>query len=113
MLAERTFANILHQIQASNLNFHLQISPFSALISLKKTLVKDKSGALILPPASPVKNDELAALTAQNLILERDITTLNNKYQHAVDDCEAAHNKVKYLEANIQVKKEPIETAPF
>ena len=66
-----------------------------------------------MPPASPVKNDELVALAAQNLILERDITTLNNKYQHAVDDCEAAHNKIKYLEANIQVKKEPIENAPF
>ena len=30
----------------------MQISPFSAIISLKKSLVKDKSGALRLPPES-------------------------------------------------------------
>jgi hypothetical protein len=50
MLASSTFDAIIKQIQTSHLNFHLQISPFSAIISLKKTLIKDKSGTFLLPP---------------------------------------------------------------
>jgi hypothetical protein len=53
MFAKRSFDSILEQVQASNLNFQLQISPFSATISLKKTLIKDKLGNLLLPP-SPI-----------------------------------------------------------
>ena len=39
MVAKRTFDNLLELIQSSNLNFHLKISPFSALIYLKKSLI--------------------------------------------------------------------------
>ena len=52
MIASRTFNDIIELVQTSNLNFQLQVSPFSAYISLKKSLVKDKSGAPILPPTS-------------------------------------------------------------
>ena len=41
MMASIAFDNILKEIQTSNLNFQLQVSPFSAQISLKKSLVKD------------------------------------------------------------------------
>ena len=54
MVASRTFDSILNQIQISNLNFHLQVSPFSANISLKRSPVKDKSGSPICyPPTTP------------------------------------------------------------
>ena len=43
MMAEETFSNIIQQVQLSNLNFQLQLSPFSAMISLKKTLLKINS----------------------------------------------------------------------
>jgi hypothetical protein len=33
MVASRTFDSILQQIQSSNLNFQLQISPFSAILA--------------------------------------------------------------------------------
>ena len=49
MIAENTFDYILSQVQNSSLNFQLQLSPFSAYISLKKSLVKDKLGKPLLP----------------------------------------------------------------
>ena len=52
MLADQAFSNILDGIQKSNLNFQLQVSPYSAFISLKKSLVKDRSGSILLPPPS-------------------------------------------------------------
>ena len=51
MLASKAFETIIDNIRDSTLNFQLQMSPFSALISLKKTLVTEKSGVSRLPPA--------------------------------------------------------------
>ena len=112
MLAKKTFENILHQIQISNLNFHLQMSPFSAHISLKKTLVKDRSGTTLLPPSCPpnhAMNVDYEALASKNIMLERDLVTVTSEYQHAVDDCEEAHRKIQILEAKLEVKTEPSE----
>ena len=54
MVASQTFDSIIQQILTSNLNFQLQMSPFSANISLKKTPIKDRYGAPIcLPPSLP------------------------------------------------------------
>ena len=110
MLAGKTFENILHQIQTSNLNFNLQLSPFSALISLKKTLVKDRTGTSLLPPPCPparIEAEDMLALAAKNALLERDVAALTINYGNAVDDCEVAHTKIKSLETIIQLKKEP------
>ena len=45
MAASRTFDSILQQVQSSNLNFQLQISPFAANISLKRSPIRDRNGA--------------------------------------------------------------------
>ena len=81
MLASTTFYKILDLIKSSNLNFQLSLSPFSAQISLKKSLVKDRSGMFLLPPsvfqtinfvnASP----NPTAICPQN----DDVTKLNNE----------------------------------
>ena len=49
MLAMQAFEDIIDNVQSSGLNFQLQISPFSAIISLKKSLVRDRSGNPIIP----------------------------------------------------------------
>ena len=49
MIAAQTYYDILEKIQHSNLNYYLQVSPFSAAISLKKSPVKDKSRRPLLP----------------------------------------------------------------
>ena len=109
--ASRTFDKILEIIQSSNLNFQLKISPFSALISLKKYLVKDKLGVPLSPPFNPkltdISGDALAALIAKNLKLERDLETLRVNYEHSVDDCETSHQTIKTLQSQLHI----VETA--
>ena len=109
MLSSNAFENIINQIRTSNLNFQLQMSPFSACISLKRSLVKEKSGAFLLPPAapeSPNSESEIAALVKKNLLLENKLVEINENYARAVDDClKVTMNLEKHQKDNI--KKEP------
>ena len=52
MFAANKFDQILDIVKNSHLNFQLQLSPYSAVISLKKTVIKDKSSAPVLPSTS-------------------------------------------------------------
>ena len=47
--ASSVFENLIKKVQNSNLNFRLELSPFSAKISLKKSFIRDKSGIPVLP----------------------------------------------------------------
>ena len=49
MAINTTFASILNEIQLSNLNFCIQMTPFAAYITLKKSVQKDMNGV----PATP------------------------------------------------------------
>ena len=70
-MANSLFNDILHRIRCSNLNFQLQISPFSAHVSLKKTFIRDKLGNMLPPSASvlPVDDKYLRNLEYQNKLL--------------------------------------------
>ena len=87
MVASRTFDSILEQIQASNLNFQLQISPFSASILLKRSPIKDKSGAPHFLPRSsssclsPASVADTATLASKNLIFETKLKSLSQDYE--------------------------------
>ena len=50
MMALKAYENVIDHIRSSGLNFQLQLSPFSAQISLKRSLVKERSGIVLLPP---------------------------------------------------------------
>ena len=61
------------------------MSPFSALISLKKSPVKDKAGAPLLPQVqlsrlSQTSEATIAALAAKNLQLEADLRSLREEH---------------------------------
>ena len=95
MLASQTFDNILEEIQNSCLNFQLQISPFSALISLKKSFIKDRSGNHILPikqlnNKSRQSKDYIEALVARNFELETKLNCLQIEHKNVVDECSDA-----------------------
>lgn len=100
MYATQTFDYILNQIQKSNLNFQLQLSPFSATISLKKSMVKNKSGCPIFPSESLSPAADIEALVSKIRRLEVDIANYRNDYENAVNDCEEAYKQIKCLESS-------------
>ena len=81
MVAKRTFDDLLAQIQASNLNFHLQLSPFSASISLKKSFIKDKFGNTLLPSHASAPSDAAYQLLKQEHSLLLDDKKLKSSKQ--------------------------------
>ena len=96
--------------QVRSVAFQLQISPFSANISLKKTLIKDKSGTPVLPTTSSGHScdslEEIATPVKKNLQLERELWSLRLDHENAVEDCNAANLKIKSLESLPAVKLE-------
>ena len=112
MLASKTFSNIIDQIQASNLNYQLRLSPFSAYISLKRSLIKEKSGAYRQPPTPETlasRNPSLVAeLVDKNLQLEKRVEEMKADHAHAVDNCQKVNIKLVELQSN-NIKKEPVD----
>ena len=105
-LASETFDRILSVIQHSNLNFALQVSPFSATISLKKSLVLEKSCSFRVPPEPLIdnknSNEVIAALVAENNKLENAVKSLGHDLGAVRDDCEAANNRIKFFEDKLE-----------
>ena len=110
MHASNAFEQIIDQIRTSNLNFQLTMSPFSAQISLKKSLIIDKSG-LIRQPQSLAAADisklvsDSANPVAENEELQKALKILKDDYDRAVNDCHEANEKIKVLE-KLPMKKE-------
>ena len=55
--AMSAFDDIICRVRRSNLNFQLQLSPFSAVISLKKSVVKNSDGVQIIPEPKEIEAD--------------------------------------------------------
>ena len=50
---------IIHSVKKSQLNFYIQESPFSLLINLRKTFIKNKNGDPLMPPPSDTSDDDI------------------------------------------------------
>ena len=111
MLASIAFTDILNVIQSSNLNFQLQLSPFSAYISLKKSLVKDKTGAPFFPSTTPrIPSADAEDLAAKNYKLEQDISNLSKKYEDVAETLENSMIENKKLKETISEKDHQLES---
>ena len=77
MAAKLKFEEILGTIQSSNLNFRLEISPFSAIIHMKKYLFTNKFGISLFP--SPAYSILLEQEKSYNMVLSRKIVVLENE----------------------------------
>ena len=65
-----------------HLNYQVKLSPFSAIISLKKSLVKDKSGRPILPSSfSFAPNEDTEILHDKLLKVESYFSSLQRAYE--------------------------------
>ena len=131
MIATTVFDDLVGRVKASNLNFTIQLSPFSAYISLKKSFIRDKAGAFILPnPANTVtfgKEAEYDMLKSDNIKLQKEVESLKNMNQTLMDDLacsKAVINDLKSIQAdtvkcsesvvenlspNILIKKETLD----
>ena len=91
MAANTTFASILNEIQLSNLNFTMTITPFAANIILKKTLQKDLNGVLVTP-APPLLHSlqqtqkQNNYLQVENARLNSVVNILEKKYDDAIQE---------------------------
>ena len=100
MLASRTFNEILQEIRSSNLNFQLQESPFSAQISLKKSLVKEKDDSIRLPlTVSPkfCKDSKIEALETQVKNLKTVLESFRNKLLNLLTNLKRLRRNLKSL----------------
>ena len=93
MLAAQAFNEILDGIQRSNLNYQIQVSPFSAFISLKKSLIKDGNGSLLLPPAQPADGTDIVKL-------ENNLAVLKSDYKKAIDELAHTREELRSLDSN-------------
>ena len=105
MLASKAFNDILNKIQSSNLNFHLRISPFSAQISLRKTLVKDKDGAPLLSSTIPsTLSEDKTELVSKNRQLEQDVYNLSKNLTNVATENETLKDTVSERDAQPRKK---------
>ena len=122
-----SFENLLLLVQKSNLNFKLEMSPFSAIIYLRKSFIKDKSGTVQLPT---FMDFDLGHVQSENQILrekilkqDNDLKLLQSDFENAVNDCEEANKVNKNLETKltqlndivdrVSVKNEEVDDKKF
>ena len=103
MPASNVFHEILDQIQSSNLNFQLHVTPFSAQIYLRKSLVKDKAG-ITRPPVSP----EIEKLVERNEKLQNELTMLQSNHNAVMNNYMNACETIKTLENRIKEEMKPV-----
>ena len=71
MAVNSTFSSILNDIQLSDLNFKIEMTPFAAIITLKKTVVNIKLTAATEKVATIEKNkDDAKALRDELKIIQ-------------------------------------------
>ena len=93
MVATNSFNNILHVIQSSCLNYHIEVSPFSAVISLKKSVAKDKSGVPLIDNYNT--SDRSSAIEEELVILRKKHGQILNKLEEAKSTISALQDAVK------------------
>ena len=96
MIANQTFNDIVNKVQNSHLNYQLQLSPFSAVISLKKSLVKNRFGQIVIPKTTCDASESKLLYEEKNM-LEKDMLSLQEKYESMINNHEIACLIIKML----------------
>lgn len=102
------FTKFLEQIQTSNLDFQLTLSPFSAAISLKKSFIKDKYGNILLPSLTNkvISQQEFnlqhdnAELVDKNEKLDRQNLQLQRTNEFQLQNIKILEKKIVDIEAS-------------
>ena len=109
MNANTVAAMIVSTVQKSNLNFYIQESPYSININLRKSFIKNKNGATLLPESSITQNNNKYNNASENLKVEKlelENSSLNDALrQLQVKLQEALHEVDKVQKENIALKR--------
>ena len=109
MVAAKSFDQILHQITSSSLNYHLQVTPYSAIISLKKSLLNDKSGYPMQPrPNQALDNVHHQELIVKNLKLQAELQMLKERNEELIKESDYNHETIKGLLGTVKEKEDII-----
>ena len=125
MASSKAFDQILESVKSSNLNFCMQLSPFSANISIKKTLIKDKSGVHLNPQIpiahlleKKVKDLEILVDALQVRLtesvetireLESSLRIKQENNDHKGNDLEVQIEKKSFEVSNLKEEKDQLE----
>ena len=100
MAATTSFNNILNQIQTSGLNYQLKITPFSAVISIKKSFVKDREG---VPIWSVEKMLDMGA--KNDIKVKQELDELKQKQKEYSRGLDTAFNIMEELKNSVATSK--------
>ena len=98
MVTNKAFNKVLSCVQDSGLNFQIQMSPFSASISLKKSLVRNLVGSPVLPTIS-IMEDNIDKH-------ERELQELRKSCEDIVQKLRIAYQTIEVLQIDVNNKNE-------
>ena len=113
MVASNIFDSIIYQIQQSSLNFHLQVSPFSAVISLKKSLATDKHGIPLVNcsfKSEAYHRCHSSDVKSMALTLEAELHSAKQKIANVTDELIVALETISILEKKLSDLHEMVKT---
>ena len=97
---------IIHSVKKSQLNFYIQESPFSLLINLRKTFIKNKNGDPLMPPPSDTSDDDIneqkikaEKLEQENFRISESMGQLEAELKDTRDALHSLSNKLEIIKA--------------
>ena len=111
MNATKVFQDLISDIQTAGLNFKINLSPFSATISLKNSLIKDRHGRVQIPStfSSAIQLSEVSKLSAENEELKQINTNLELTVTSLKADLVKANDEVKARTTDEKSKSRTIQ----
>ena len=107
MAASPAFEGIINQVVASNLNFHLEQSPFSAVIHLKKSVIRNKLGTLQIPP-QPL-SVQLLQVQSDNYRQAQKIIKLESVINSLKSESSESGKAMKELQTKLEKEKSQVD----
>ena len=95
MAATDSFNKILYNIQNSCLNYQLKLTPFTAIVSLKKTFAKNRSGKPIIP--DDTKNRAFLDSDRKASRMQPDFYLMQCKHQELMQNLSDAYATIEVL----------------
>ena len=114
MTTNHAFESILGHVQSSCLNFKIELSPFSAIIHLKKSFIKNQVGDTVVPrPRSDAQSNDCGdhVQTEKIEALEKENSFLKEKIVEVARETQGYQEIIEKLRIEIKQKEKDCEDA--